>query len=680
MAAYNRQHGHGNTQEKGSNRNAAPAGIIGEPFHNPYTFIPFPDQVARNLPTALTADELPTQLGRKSGVLELTVKTLSPLMTCHPVPEKETKGHKAYKALTIGPDVILPATGVRGAVRTLLTVITGGTLGYMDEDLRLTQGRDARLGPSKKMPGVPDNVFLAEVVSPGTAQKPGKIRLGRTKLILADKLRRRIPDLDRKRQKTWEHKLTWDEGDGDAWRVKLSGRPVNRRAKKEGLFKPEGESLELPARFWAAYQGSHRHAVRKTLKKGDLVWLEPMRTDCTKISTADDIKSLQWARWGRRGKALKKMIPRVVLPDSMNPDGGVDIVTDLFGQIPHPDVKSAAGPFAARVRTGNLVFEDAASKVTREILAPLAPPHPGCLAFYRDWDDLDQLDGETPLKGYKVYRNTEERGENAPWRYRVQGVYHEKGALKTPEQQKVNKTAQLLPQDLTGTLRISFRALDPDELALLCAACTVDWKLGGGKPLGLGHCRVVSLKLMDEEGNAKEPLEMQAPEGNLTLPEDLARRVQQYEKRIALYRTSQVPVPKLRYPRAVTQNRNKSNRAGLSWFARHAAPRKIGKGLETIWTTGELRKTANATQIKAQALPRLDPNDPDADLLYGYDVVELDVSRSKRNQRMVGRMELFDAQTHAGEDEQAGENISQSRKSRASERAARKPDNCKGRK
>ncbi len=671
MAGYNRTRRKTEAQEKGSNRNAAPASLMGESFHNPYTFIPFPDKVARYLPTALTADEQPAELHRKSGVLELSIKTLSPLMSCNPEPVSEEKnGHKTYKALTIGQDVIVPATGVRGALRTLMTIISGGTLGYMDEELRLTQGRDAHLGPSKKIPSVPDNAFLAEVIKSGTANAPGIIRLGETQLILADHLKSGIRDLDSKRNEPWKHKLTWPDGKGDTWKVKLSGRPVNKKSKKEGLFKPSDETLDLPPRYWTTYQGCHRHAVRKTLQKGDLVWLEPEQKDCQKITSVREIKSLQWARWGRRGEPLRKRIPPVVWPDSIRPDRGVDMVTDLFGQIPLVD--GAAGPFAARIRPGNLIFFDAADKTCQEILAPLATPHPGCLAFYRDCEDLDKISDKALLKGYKVYRNTRERGKNAPWKYKVQGVYKEKGALKLPEQQAVNKTAELLAEGLHGTLRISFRALKPNELALLYTACTVDWKLGGGKPLGLGHCRVISLKQIDEDGNITEPLGPPVKEGNLSLPQPLAKRVARFEKRIALYRASQIPVDKLRYPRAVTKNQNKSSRAGLSWFARHAAPRKTGKGLETIWTKGELQKAAGKNQIRAQALPRLDPDNTEADLLYGYDMVELDVSRSNRNQRLVEKIAPFDVKVHAAPGEEAGENLSQNSDSRKAERAARK--------
>lgn len=593
-------------------------------------------------------------------------------MSCNPEPVDKTADHKLYKALTIGNDAVLPATGVRGALRTLMTILSGGTLGYMDEELWLTQrpDEDAQLGPNSKMPGVPDRAFLAEVVKPGSGISAGTVQLGETKLRKAEDLKKHIKDLDYHRPTNKRQTpLTYTDFQGEKWKVKLSGRPINSKGKKEGLFRGTGDIIELSEAFWSTYQGRYRHAVHSELKKGDLIWLEPMDPSCRTITCEADIKSIQWSRWGRRGVALKKLIPHHVLPDSMRPDGGVDMVTNLFGQIPKQRI-SAAGPFAARIRPGNLIFFDAGDKTVTETLAPLAAPHPGCMAFYRDQGNLDEINKMSPLKGYKVYRNTSERGDKAPWKYSVQGVYGEQGALKSP-QQKVNKTAELIGEGITGKLRIAFRALDADELALLYAACSVDWKLGGGKPLGLGHCRVTAIRMIDEEGNTTYPMESVGNGENLKLSEKYAKRVVHLENRIALYRTSQIPVEKLRYPRAVTGNKNKSTKAGLAWFARHASPRKSKNGLETIWTTGALQLKVKSSQIKAQAIPNLMADDPYGDQLYGYDMIELDVNTSQRNQRMVGRMEKFEAALHASPHEKAGQNISQNRDSRTAARAQR---------
>jgi hypothetical protein len=671
MAAYQTH-----SQEKGNNKNAASASHIGEAFNNPYTFIPFPKQVNRFASTALTADESnesPEDKKRKTGVLDLEIKTLSPLLTCSPIPVSDKSEHKTYKALTIDNDVILPSTGIRGALRTLMTILSGGTLGYLDENLwLLPQARDARLGPDPKNPEVPDKPFLAKVVHPGSSTVPGIIELGETRLMPAVDLSRQINNnLDKKRPTTGNSPLVWRDGSNQTWEVKLSGRPINKKGKREGLFKSSGQTIELSESFWQDYRGRHRHSIHPELKPGDLVWLKPVRNDCERITCEADIQSIQWARWGRHGELLKKLIPEHLLPDSMRPDGGVDMVTDLFGQIPHKGI-DAAGPFAARIRPGNLIFMDAAGKTCMETLAPLSAPHPGCMAFYRDQEDLDEIGPDSPLKGYKVYRNTRERGDSAPWKYSVQGVYGKNGALKAP-QQKVNKTAELLNEGLTGKLRIAFRALGPDEMALLLAACSVDWKLGGGKPIGLGHCRVIHVTMIDEDGNRSYPMELpKVPGDNLILSKKDKIWVKSFQQRIDLYRASQVPVDRLRYPRAVTQNNNGTSRAGLVWFARHASPRKNGTGLETIWTGGKLKNTLKNSQIKAQALPRLSADDLSADLLYGYDMIDQGVV-PKQNQRKIGCLELFDQSVHAATAEKAGENISQNRETRKQIRSQRSP-------
>ncbi len=678
----------GDLQEKGSNADAAAASIIDSQFHNPYTFIPFPDCVERFPPTPLTADELPDETWRHSGVIELEIRTLSPLLSCSPIPYNiEETGHGYYKALRIGNDIVVPATGIRGALRTLMTIISGGTLGYMDEELWLTQGRDAQLGPSTKLLGVPKKVFLAEVITSGNSTQPGILHLGETRLIKTEILEKVIRGLDSERPSTGKNPLYIDDPQNPtsssktyserySWKVKLSGKPVNRKNKKEGLFKAaDGRTIPLSEHFWKDYQGRNRHSDRPELRTGDLVWLEPADIELEEITEEKDIASIQWTRWGRHGIALKNILPRAVVPDSMRKDGAVDMVTDLFGQVPHPNAKGAAGPFAARIRPGNLVFRDAAGQVTLETLAPLAAPHPGCVAFYRDQEDLDLISTNSRLKGYKVYRNTHERGENAPWKYSVQGVYAERGVLKHPDKQKVNKTAELLNEGSKGVVRISFRSLGDDELALFFAACSIDWKLGGGKPLGLGHCRVAALRMIDEDGGITEPMGRSENGENLTIPPDYFGLIEHYAKRIELYRASQIPVLFLRYPRAVTKNNNKSNRSGLSWFSRHASLRKSGKGLGTIWTQGPLKERANATQIKAQSLPELDAKDQDADLLYGYDVVALDIDTTDRNQTLVGRMEPFDPEKHAAENEKAGENLSSNSDSRRKNRDERQKRN-----
>lgn len=532
------------TPVAGDNVDAASADCLDAEFHNPYTFIPFRVTAPeRKAPTPLSIDEVEKE--RLSGVLDLELTTLSPLLTCSPQASNVRDGHRTHPVLAIGKDVIVPATGVRGMLRSLLAMLTGGTLGYVDEEAWLTQGRDLPLGPTATQGNVRATLpALAEVVEPGGPGRAGKVLTGETRLVTArtleDALGRELP---RPRQGKATQRL-WANGDGTSvvdesddehrYRVRLSGRPIKPDGKKEGLLRTEGDPITLPAQLWVEYRGRHRHSEHSELKKGDLVWLELANPGAGRPRQGSDVASIQWARWGRRGIRLLDLVkdkhPQI-LPDCANPDGKVDSVTDLFGQIPNPDLADSiepgwrerklgpAGPFAARVRPQNLVFRDAKAKVRATTLAPLAPPHPGCAAFYREQTDPDLVanDENTGLRGYKVYRTSGESGDVAPWNYSVQGVYDEQG-LPKPAGQKTNKTCDLLPANLTGRLRIACRALTARELALLVAACSVDWRLGGGKPLGLGHCRITSATWIDENGERREIFQRKST--NASIPAD----------------------------------------------------------------------------------------------------------------------------------------------------------------
>ena len=159
---------------------------IGSPFYNPYTFIPFPSKIERkNEVSYLTADECETK--RLTGILDLTVKNISPLLSCESEP-KNTGKHKEYNALTIGNDVIVPATSVRGSLRTLMTILVGGTLGYMDRHLHLCQGRDVHCGPIFKR-HENRKTFIARVIKAGNYKHSGQIELGESGLFEFPKLK-----------------------------------------------------------------------------------------------------------------------------------------------------------------------------------------------------------------------------------------------------------------------------------------------------------------------------------------------------------------------------------------------------------------------------------------------------------------------------------------------------------
>ncbi len=621
--------------------------LIGQPFHNPYTFIPFQDEPVRQrkTPTLISADEIDRD--RLTGVIELRVSTVSPLLSADPVPVSGTEGtHKTYQALKIGNDVIVPATGIRGALRTLLTILTSGTLGYMDKSAFLIQGRDTNLGPPSResTQPLPERVYLGEVIHPGSEGREGTIRLGETRLVRLQDLTNIDQTIESSRSLTATpiyvrldaqgrpfHTIRTKNADYP-WRLRLSGRPVgDTEFKREAIFKPGEQIISIPGDLWTDYCGRNQFGARPVLQKGDLVWLQPAKNSTgnsfRSIQTADDVVGLHWARLGRTGLRLREKVPHTLHPDSLNRDGLVDEITDMFGQVADADTRDPQGfkatTFAGRVRPENLVFQDAVAHCQQITLAPLAPPHPGCLAFYRQNTDPAKVSGDDPLRGYKVYRTTTEKGAGGPWNYQVQGVY-DRRQLKLPAQQKVNKTVSLVPPETVGTLRITYRSLSHRELSLLLQACELTWRLGGGKPLGLGHCLPSLTQIIDEFGNQYTPESLLGPAWRENVA-DIQRRVKNWQ-------ATQLPVQKLRYPRAVRGNA----RGGHSWFAHFASPRMAGvadgsppkPGLQTRLIPPNLQQQAteagieipDSRQFPGQILPQFSPDNPDSDVLYGYDI------------------------------------------------------------
>ncbi len=696
-----------------------PPKLLGMPFHNPYTFLPF----GRHAPprvevTPRTIDESETNAGDFfTGTIQIKVRTRSPLLSSEgmheaekerlrrgePVESREAE-HKTYRALTIGEDVIVPATGVRGFLRYWMTLVTGAPPAFLEPHTYLCQGRDAPLGPSKEGNG-PRHVFLAEVVQPGSYDKPGTIRLGKTRLIEAWKLTEAVSEhlnanldkLRRKastpRQRLWVAvdrkghitEASWQKSATCQWAVKLSGRPVKAEGKKEGLFRPTGPEIELPAEYWAAYMSRHQHGVCPELKRGHLVWLEPDTPERDDITEAAHIKSLQWARWGRHGTALLDLVPKNRHPDYRQSDGKVSVVTNLFGQVP-PELDYRSAPqFKGRIMPGNLVFADAKTRLQPpRQLAVLASPHPGCLPFYRENATPENVETST-YAGYKVYRTSKHASvgdKDAPWKYENQGVYDQQGRLEK-RKQAVCFSAQLLPEGMEGTVELAVRSLSREELALLLLACQATWRLGGGKPLGLGHMEVLSVSLFDEEG---KPVVWRWENLRGMLRPEVLQRARWWE-------ASQQPVEQLRYPRAVVRNKNKNARGGFCWFQKCASPQKgISSGpraLEPIYVCGELRDRVreegvdnsalgDAELIEGQVLRPVDPNDLEADLLYGYDAFFVDtvqdaefpeltrqkVSFNENRQQCYPNVVPFELERHATGRESSGDNISQNRKTR----------------
>jgi hypothetical protein len=163
----------------------------------------------------------------------------------------------------------------------------------------------------------------------------------------------------------------------------------------------------------------------------------------------------------------------------------------------------------------------------------------------------------------------------------------------------------------------------------------------------------MQVRVFDEDGVVRFVMTREG-EQSAQLPAPLAGLLDEQDReRLALWHASQQPVDKLRYPRAVDENRNKKSRGGHVWFQRHASPMRggddIARGLTTLWTDGELKNTAGADQVRAQALPPLGPSGDNP--LHGYDLFSRDATEFKEQLRdkhwQHKKFEPFDPDRHA---------------------------------
>ncbi|MBO7329090.1 MAG: hypothetical protein J6W00_10020 [Lentisphaeria bacterium] len=607
-------------------------------FHNPYTFIPFPKNAPeRHKPTPLTIDEIETD--RMTGIIEVELKTLSPLFSPkHEKIKRDEKHPKKFEAAKLGNDVIVPASSIRGMLRSLCAIVSRSALDYIDDNLWLCQGRETNLSAGN------NKIFLAVVVVPGNAYRNGIIKVGKAQLIKSQALGFDCCSKKRAQYNVKDAKELWiDNPDSSVphcqgyedpahpYRVKVSAckipnskDPEWESKQHEGVFMPSrAVEIEVPSKIWMDYCGRNRHGKRPALEKNDIIWVQPVDpAKKLEIWTGEDILSLQWARWGKTGvhfkDSLKKLRLGHMLPDYLKNDGLVDITSDLFGSIPLGADSYEA--FAGRIRPENLVFTDAPTFINE--LPPLSSPHPGCKAFYIDNQKHEEISLEDLPRGYKVYRTSKEHGSKAPWRYDVQPEY-EKCTRKEFDISKMAKKAELVAEDVKGSLKIAFRALNRKELSLLLLLLSCDLRIGGGKPLGLGHCVATQITLRDEMG---DEFFTYTPE-RATVPEEFSDQIEPaYVQRAEFYCKTQVPVDMLRYPRAFSSNGNQHG--GMCWFQEFASPKKGSKanevlstGLQTVKIASVLRKKfRDKAEFPAQMLPKFDPSDPESDWLWGYDV------------------------------------------------------------
>lgn len=229
------------------------------------------------------------------------------------------------------------------------------------------------------------------------------------------------------------------------------------------------------------------------LHDGDLVWY------AVKGDAVAEFGRIRQFRWASR-TAIRDRIPPQQRPPHQRPTTAetdpdlLDVADRVLGRIDRTAERSWAGRLRfLTARTATPPTED--EEVTLTLL-PLATPKPAAAGFYLDGrtDEVSWLGEDTEQRGSKIYLH-HLPPPGVP-RDRLVGQARDANGQAAATEHNATVTALTAG---TFEAHIRFEDLSDDELGALLLACTLrftdadaerGWKLGVGKPLGMGSVAV----------------------------------------------------------------------------------------------------------------------------------------------------------------------------------------------
>jgi len=524
---------------------AKPVEELRRVFINPYTFVPFAEEVRREPPAghgALVASRL-------AGSLRLTFTTRTPLLIRWPNPDGARRSFPV-RLLDDGQRVpIVPGSSLKGALRSLHETMAGGCLRVVDQDfvpvyrdparardgswtLAKVEAADSdgfptdlrlcdeivwveatelhRVVPAASLrTGTTVGLDTTKVVRNAQAARrelqPGGVRAGSDWVVLVTDAKARSAAhpyhcaVGRPRFSTrnvspaaWETYLRCVEGSDDV------------RRSQQGSGGPAGDQAVT---FRSSLIGYRRTASR-ALRAGDVVWVRtdgPVRQEATVTAIA---LSALWRSPGRG--PVRERFPASLRP-CHDPDD-LCVSCRLFGAVDDEGGQRTGEQrgYRGHVRVGEARAVEGARISRPPPLAPLGAPRPGAGQFY--------LVHDRAAAGNTEHRPAREWGAEAegPEARRLRGrKYYWHG---DPDEQRpaprhlarphhthdMAEQVELVDPGATFQAAISFENLSPYELGSLLAVLDpaaalhdvvppgyattprLAARLGGGKPLGLG--------------------------------------------------------------------------------------------------------------------------------------------------------------------------------------------------
>ncbi|MFZ2358929.1 MAG: TIGR03986 family CRISPR-associated RAMP protein [Anaerolineae bacterium] len=521
-------------------------------FLNPYNFV-------RYLPEPAVAPDDPDAqlLGRcappphdryvgLTGRITCKLETVTPLFISDSHDIKVTKTrltdgreveHKSYRFFQVAGKDAIPATSLRGMVRSLFEAVTNSPFSVFDSDERLeyridpAEARRFKPGIVRSLPadGKPGAIALCEEakVSAYYDDPEGNVlddswTCGEKAWAIVGQTKNNIPMVETISR---DHKGLASDGRQvrEGW-VKVTGQTIDTK-RNESFFYFKGEPAKartvsfdadreedfntiLYAQLRDRVEDFHSQVQSKRLEPGNLVYVELDPEDNTQVW---NIALARVARLRYRN-AIGDLLPDHLKP-SVDYDR-LDIASRVFGWVKatREEDRSARVAYAGRVRFSHATLTEDGDKGVYNAELPLAilgAPKPTTTLFYLrkekgEWSEDERkkpgaattigYDGPNTLRGRKVYR-------------------HHGAALNRLEFERAGQRRDHQNRSVRGVrasgnvfeFSINFHNLAPVELGGLLWMLNLSsdegcfFRLGYAKPVGFGSVRlsVEQIELMD---------------------------------------------------------------------------------------------------------------------------------------------------------------------------------------
>ncbi|MBI3960151.1 MAG: TIGR03986 family CRISPR-associated RAMP protein [Chloroflexi bacterium] len=514
-------------------------------FLNPYNFV-------RYLPEPISAPDDPNAqlLGccappphdryvGLSGRITCQLETMTPLFIADSHEVKTTKvkladgrevEHKSYRFFQYDGKDAIPATSLRGMIRSLFEAVTNSPFSVFDGGARL----EYRIDPAE-----------ARRFKPGIVQslpadgRPGVVALCEEAKIGAyyeDPVANVLDDLWHCGEEAWAivgktknnvvkvETLSRDTLAGSqvhrGW-VKVTGRTIDSK-RNESFFYFEGDASKaktvsfdaeresdlnaiLHAQLHERKQDFHSQIQSERLSPGNLVYVELDRADNTQVY---NIALARVARLRYR-HTIGNLVPGHLKPSERYDQ--LDIAARLFGWVraSGEEDRRERVAYAGRVQLTHAVLTEDGDKgvyADELALAILGEPKPTTTLFY-----LRKKDGEWSEEQRKNPGAAESIGYDGPNVLRGRKIYrHHGSALNRLEYERAGENRDHQNRSVRGVrgpgnifeFTIDFHNLAPLELGALLWTLNLSdegcyFRLGYAKPLGFGSIRMPAEKKIE---------------------------------------------------------------------------------------------------------------------------------------------------------------------------------------